>query len=385
MPIKYILILISVLFPYFSYSQKIKVDVEEKPLQEVLFELSELYQIQYTLNSENAVNCNITKTRSYSSPEEAISDIIISCNLSYIKRGEVYVILPIDEIATKKKFRKKYYIFIGKIVDADNSETLPSAVIKYNNKHLTTDASGSFSFKITDSIVSVNVTYLGYYEKDTSIMSNVNNRIILTPSEIQLNEVVIKSERSTINMYSGEKPANIKMNPRVAKFLPGNIDNGIYNMLRLQPGIVSAGEQIDDYTIWGSYLGQNLIQYDNITIFNVGNFDNTQSIIHPLMIKEIDVVKGGFNAEYSNRVGGIVNITGKNGDIRNYRGKLNVNNRAASGYLNVPIAKRFALQVAYRRTFDNILNFDDSFIDKNNLYFITIRYFCSFCKLCLTS
>jgi len=125
----------------------------------------------------------------------------------------------------------------------------------------------------------------------------------------------------------------------------------------------------------GSYQGQNLVRFDNMTLFSISSFDDNQSVIHPLMIKEIDIQKGGFDAETANCVGGLVTITGKNGDTKNLQANINLNNQAVSGYLNIPIEDHFSLQTAYRQTFYNILDFDIEFNNRNpNIKYYTPDY-----------
>ena len=79
------------------------------------------------------------------------------------------------------------------------------------------------------------------------------------------------------------------------------------------PGIQAAGEQSTDLLIWGSYEGQSLITFDEFTFFGLKNYNDNISVVNPFLVKTIEIYKGGFESKYGNRVGGIVNITGKNG------------------------------------------------------------------------
>jgi len=362
---KFIFLLLVIIFPIFSTAQSIAIYVDNKPLSEVLYQMRDNYQVQFTFNSDDLKECFITKSTTYKTAEEAITDLLSSCNLICRKQGDVYVILSKDDIQANVKPKPNFYLFSGKVVDSQKGETLPSAVIRNKYMYLTTDVTGYFSFKLTDSIAVLEIHYLGYVQKDTIIAALQHHLIELQPATLQLKEVVIKSETPVFDIHNWQEAANIKLNHRISRFLPGNIDNGIYNMLRLQPGILASGEQTNDYTIWGSYIGQNLVEYNHIKLFTTNSFDDNHSIVHPLMIKEIDVIKGGFNAEYGNAVGGIVSITGKNGDCQNLHGNANINNQSLSGYLNIPIAKQFAIQAAYRQTINDIINREIESKDKN--------------------
>lgn len=321
--------------------------------------MRDTHQIQFTFNSEKLGDCILTKSASYSSADEAITDLISEFNLIYRKEGNIFIILPKEENAqTKQKTQAQWHLFSGVINDAGNGETLPSAIIRYDDKYIMTDATGFFSFKSVDSIAKLEIRYLGYAKKDTLLAHSKHHAIKLKIAGVELEEVLVSSNSPIFGMHSGREAANVRLNHRISRFLPGNIDNGIYNMLRLQPGIMASGEQTNDYTIWGSYPGQSLVEYDHIRLFSISSFDDNQSIVHPLMTKEIEIIKGGFSTEYGDATGGIVNITGKNGDVKDFHGNANINNQAVSGYLNIPISNRFALQTAYRQTFNNILNWE---------------------------
>lgn len=360
---------------FWAYSQKIKIEANNQALSRIFYEIRDQYQIQFTFNSDDLDGLLVTKSATYSSAEEAISDLISDFDLAYEKRGNIFVITqkkPEKTEESKKKKQTDYHYYSGFIADASIGEGLPAAVVKYNNGILTSDATGFFNFKSPDSLVNVQIQYLGYFTKDTLLSPSQAYQIDLQSADYYLAEVEVKSVVPVFDMISGQEAGKIKLNQKTSRFLPGNMDNGIYNMLRLQPGIMATGEQSDDYTIWGSWPGQNIVEYDHIKLFSISSFDDNQSIVHPLMTKEIDVTKGGFGADYGNGVGGLVNILGKNGDYKNFHGNANINNQAVSGYLNIPLADRLSFQTAYRQTFYNILNQNsETQLEKaNQKYFI---------------
>ena len=336
-------------------AQEVTIEVKDKALADVFYEMRDQYQVEFTFNSSDLKGCFITKSATYHSIEEAITDLLSEFDLSYQKRGSIFAIVAGKPRPPEEEKPISYHYFSGFIADASMGETLPAAVIKYQNNMLTTDASGFFNFKSQDSLVTIQIQYLGYFTKDTLLSPSQSYQIHLESSDYYLKEVEVRSSAPVFDMIIGQEAGKIKLNQKTSRFLPGNMDNGIYNMLRLQPGIMASGEQTNDYTIWGSWPGQNIVEYDHIRLFSMSSFDDNQSIVHPLMIKEIEVIKGGFNADYGNGVGGVVNILGKNGDYENFHGNANINNQAVSGYLNIPIADQLSFQTAYRQTFYNIL------------------------------
>ncbi|MGB1207250.1 MAG: TonB-dependent receptor plug domain-containing protein [Chitinophagales bacterium] len=340
--------------------------MENKALQDIFFEWRDTYDIQFIFNNKKIKNCFITRNASYDSIEKAIEDLIANCNLSYKKRGKVFVILP--EKKKKKqavKPTKKTYNFSGLLIDDSSSETLPAAVIQYENQYITSDATGSFAFHSLEKSAKVSISYLGYYKKDTILISSKKHCIPLESAQLLLGEAVVKDYLPIFDIHIGQTAGQFKLNHNITSFLAGNQNNSIYNMLRLQAGIMASGEQSNDYTIWGSYQGQTCVYFDHIRLFNISSFDDNQSVVHPLIIKDIEVRKGGYTAEHDNSVGGIVHIIGKNGDTNQTKSNINLNNQSVSAYLNVPLGKNLTLQGTYRQTYPTIFEKDASNIEKN--------------------
>jgi outer membrane receptor protein involved in Fe transport len=154
----------------------------------------------------------------------------------------------------------------------------------------------------------------------------------------------------------------------VATFRPGFGDNSIFNLLRLQPGILAAGEQTNDLIILGGYEGHSMVVFDGFTIYSLKNFNDNISSFNPLMAKDIEVFKGGYDARYGERVSGIVNITGKNGNTVRPAFSININNMTMNGQVEIPIAKRGSLIIALRHTYYELYNPSDvnSMLRRNN-------------------
>ncbi len=132
----------------------------------------------------------------------------------------------------------------------------------------------------------------------------------MTPQIERIAEVQVLGNLVEQSTLIGDQAGRIKINHRIAPVLPGHGDNSVFNLLRLMPGILAAGEQSTDLLIWGSYEGQSLITFDEFTLFGLKNYCDNISVVNPFVVKNIEVYKGGFDANYGNRIGGIVNITG---------------------------------------------------------------------------
>ena len=81
----------------------------------------------------------------------------------------------------------------------------------------------------------------------------------------------------------------MKVNANIARYLPGQGDNSIFNLLKLMPGIQAAGEQTTDLSIWGSSPGQSMVTFDEFTLFGMKNYNDNISVVNPLVVKNMEI------------------------------------------------------------------------------------------------
>ena len=328
-------------------SQEIRISCSDEPLNNILVTLRDNYGLMLSFDDEQLSAYTFTVDKKFASPPQAFDFLLRGLPLAYEVSGGVYVFYTV-----RVKEKPKNFVISGRLSDKTSHETLPYSGILINNTVVLSDAKGNFSFvSSTDSIFSMRISYLGYYMMDTTVTSGTHYNFTLTPSVIVLEEIVVEGSKVARSIETGTSPGISRMNHKIAYYLPGNGDNSIFNLLRLQPGILAAGEQSSDFIIWGSYEGQSQVLFDGFTIYGMKNFNDNISAVNPFMAKDIKVIKGAYGAEYGERVGGIVDITGTDGNRLSPSIRFCINNMTLNGTVSVPFRKRSALILAYRQTF----------------------------------
>ncbi|NQU34417.1 MAG: TonB-dependent receptor, partial [Bacteroidetes bacterium] len=339
-----------------AQSQKIKIDVVGISLNKVLVELRDNYGIQFSFDDKLLSRYSVTAKMEFDSKDDAIFYLISGLPLSVEKSGEIFVVFPSE---SKKRSSKKNVISRvgGQVVEAGTFEPLPFSQIIINEKQVQSDQNGNFNFLASaDTSFNMQISHLGYYVYDTLFNNSLNQKFHLKPSVTELEEVKIEGydvERATL---IGDAAGNMKVNHTIAPYLPGYGDNSVYNLLRLMPGVMASGEQSSDLMVWGSYEGQSKVQFDGFTIFGLKNFNDNIGVVNPLLIKTIRVFKGAYEANYGDRVGGIIQINGINGNIAKPSLTLNINNSTINSLVEVPIGKKSTVLGAYRQTYYNLYN-----------------------------
>lgn len=334
--------------------QTFEINAVDEPLNQVLMELARDYGIQLSFDDKLLSAYTINLQKSFNNPEEAIAFLIKDYPLDFKQIGDVFTLYSTQAEETPTRHN-----ISGRVIDSQTGETLPYSHIIINQSGMVTDFNGNFSFVSTDSLFHLSISYLGYYIKDTTLNPGSGYDLKLRPSIIGLQEVVIEGRVLERSGQIGEEAGVVRLNHKIAYRLPGNGDNAVFNFLRLQPGILAAGERSSELIIWGSYSGHSKILFDGFTIFGLKNFNDNISFVNPYMAKDIKVLKGGYSSDYDDRVGGIVDITGINGSINKPSINLNINNMTLNGMVSIPVTKRAALTFAYRHTYYNLMDADD--------------------------
>lgn len=359
--IKYIFttVLILVLYCSNGIAQSYTVNCDKKPLNQVLIELRENYELQFSFDDNLLSQYAITINAKFNSSDKIVSRLIKDLPLKFEKSGEVFVIYPNHE-----KIAKKSYSCSGQLLEEGTGNPLPFSHVLINNYHTITDVKGVFVLpESEDSVFHIAASHLGCYMLDTTVTSNTKHILYLTPASIGLKEITIKQSAVNTSYQLGEQSGLTKLNHYIAKYLPGNGDNSVFNLLRLQPGVLAAGEQSNDLIIWGSPEGTSRVIFDGFTIWGLRSVSDNISAVNPYLAKNIEVMKGGYDVQHGDVSGGMVNIIGSNGNQEKAGANLFVNNQTVNAMVEVPIFKKSSIMLAYRQSYKNL-------IDANSIPFI---------------
>jgi hypothetical protein len=353
-------ILLMLIFSGLIHAQKISIDALNTPLSEVLVQLRDSYGLSVSFDDEALRKYTISVTKNFKNREEAIQYIIKKLPLSYSINNNIFVIYP-DPEKPKDPIPSKKRTIRGQVLDKKTLESLPFTNILINGKGTIADAKGYFSYTSTDSIFKIAFSQIGYYRKDTVITESRLLRILMTPSINQLKEIIVSDKLVETFVYMEKQAGVVRLNHKITKFLPGSSDNSVFNLLRLQSGILAAAEASDDLIIWGSYEGQSRILFDGFLLFGLKNFNDNISAVNPYIVKDIKLLKAGFDATYGKCVGGIADITGKDGNKIKPGAQISINNYTINSMVETPIGDNSSLLMAFRHTFQNL--YDPTEID----------------------
>ncbi|MDL2281800.1 TonB-dependent receptor plug domain-containing protein [Parabacteroides sp. OttesenSCG-928-G06] len=330
------------------YAQEIKINAADESLDKVLQNLG----VEISFDSKAVSIYRITETKVFETVDDAMVYLLKDKPLMYKKTGNVYVIYP-EETQKQPSSPPKEYILSGVISDDTNGEKLAYSYIQTDNGTIITDEKGFFSLKSHESSTRIRTYYLGYNNIDT-ILSAGHHALQATPRLMMIPEITVSPSSSAMMMQSGKTSGEMRLNHTVAGQMPGSGDNSVFNLLRMMPGVRASGESSDDLIVWGSNNGESKITFDGFTLFGLKSFSDHISFINPYMVKDIRLLKGGYDASIGNRIGGVAEIIGIGGNRDKPTVKATVSNLTANLFASVPVSKRSVLMASYRQTFYNL-------------------------------
>lgn len=185
-------------------------------------------------------------------------------------------------------------------------------------------------------------TYIGFDSISAFVKvkksSVVYQALTMVENSIQLGEVSISAakeiSRTTVNI------SQVSVTPKQIKSLPsvgGEAD--IVQYLQVIPGIVSTGDQGGQIYIRGGSPVQNKILLDGLNIFNPFHSIGFYSVFETELIKNVDVLTGGFGAEYGGRTSAIVDIKTREGNKTRTSGILSGGPFMVKALVEGPISK----------------------------------------------
>ncbi len=327
---------------------KIKLTVRNTPLNQVLIDLKENYGFQFAYDSDLLSQYEVSVNKIFHTEEETLIYLTRNLPLKVEKSGDVFLIIPLTAEEPKPVVTR----ISGQVLAARTFEPLPYSYVLVNRKPLQADNLGQFNFIASaDTSYNLQISHLGYFIYDTIVTQSIHRQFFLSPQIERIKEVVILSNPVEKSTLIGDKAGYLKINHQIAPILPGHGDNSVFNLLRLMPGILASGESSNDLLIWGAYESHSKIQFDGFTLFGLKNFNDNIGVVNPFMIKNIEVMKAGYEARYGGRVGGIVDIQGKDGSLQKPGFTFNINSTTVNTMLQLPLSKSSSLLAAYRQTY----------------------------------
>ena len=269
-----------------------------------------------------------------------------------------FFLLFIAIFAISFGYSQKYTIS-GYIQDAKTGEKLIGAGM-YDQKHkvgATANDYGFFSLTLPKDSVVLLISYVGYnaeirkFYLDKDIQFNIDMQ-----SSVELEAVEIVADK-TEHIEQSTQMSAISIPIQQIKSTPallGEVD--VLKVIQLLPGVHSGGEGSSGFYVRGGSADQNLILLDGTPVYNASHLFGFFSVFNADAINNIELIKGGFPAHYGGRLSSVLDISMKEGNLKEYHADASIGIISSKLMIEGPIVKNKAsFIVSGRRTYIDLL------------------------------
>ncbi|MEM9821652.1 MAG: carboxypeptidase-like regulatory domain-containing protein [Bacteroidota bacterium] len=233
----------------------------------------------------------------------------------------------------------------GNVYDKDTGEPVPFCNLQLSGTTLgaNTDLEGFFTItNVPVGDYQLVSTYIGYDSIVTDVKVTdggiVYKGIYMVESGINLKQVDVSAKREEAK--TKVQISKVTVTSRQIKALPsigGEADIAQY--LTVLPGVILTGDQGGQLYIRGGSPIQNKILLDGMTIYNPFHSIGFFSVFETEAIRSVDVLTGGFGAEYGGRISAIVDIKTREGNKKRFGGTISSNPFLSKVLVEGPIKK----------------------------------------------
>ncbi len=239
--------------------------------------------------------------------------------------------LPYSLVAQAQK-----YTISGYIKDAASGESLigANAFEKSSLSGTSSNTYGFYSLTLSASdSVTIIYSYVGYgpqvvrmaLRQDTVINVGLQDNALL--DEVIITAAEADKIQEVTQMSAVSVP--IEQIKSMPAFL-GEVD--VLKTLQLLPGVQSGNEGTSGIYVRGGGPDQNLILLDGVPVYNASHLFGFFSVFNADAINSVNLIKGGFPARYGGRLSSVIDISMKEGNMKEFHGEGSLGIRRRKAY-----------------------------------------------------
>jgi hypothetical protein len=295
-----------------SLLKRASFDFDNIPFEQALHMLAEKGEVQFYYDRSQIPS----DTKIYLREEnEIIFNVLLrlldmaGTELSVLDNGQM-VIEPANQKTPQQKG-----IITGRVLDGATGEPLIGAniLVLGTRKGGTTDPEGYFTIPfLRQGVYSVRFSYIGYKSEqiDTIVLfrkEEIEITVELEPDIISLNEIVVTPSQFPI--MGNVPPSRQTLTQEDIQIMAWGEDT--YRAIARLPGI-SSSDFSAKFTVRGGEHDQILVLLDGLELYEPFHLKDIEggalSIIDVEAVEGIDLLTGGFTAEYGDRMSGVFSM-----------------------------------------------------------------------------
>lgn len=329
--------------------QKITLQVEKRPITEILKEIEKQWECTFSFNPVLVKDMPLVSINVKEQPlEKVLEKLFAKTDILFIIQ-DTYIIL---------KKRQKNITISGYIYDKQSHETLISANIFdiVSQQGAASNNFGFYSLSVPPGTVKLRPSYVGYTSDEVSVTANSDTVIhfFLKPSPL-LQEIVVEGKRNDITHQA--EIGKISLNSATIRSIPSFMgENDVIKALQQMPGVSAGTEGVAGMYVRGGNADENLYLVDGNPLYHINHLVGLFSTFNPEAVKTMDFYKGSFPARYGGRLSSVVDVRMNDGNMKNFNGSISVGLISSRATFEGPIVKdKTSFTISLRRTYLDLI------------------------------
>ncbi|KAB2807655.1 TonB-dependent receptor [Phaeocystidibacter luteus] len=249
----------------------------------------------------------------------------------------------------------------GYVSDASSGEKIIYAYVydRVSGIGTRTNDYGFYSLNLTGDTASLLVSFISFTPQEISMKlvgTDIPLNIELIPDNL-IEEVLIEESKTEVPIQEESQMSTIRLDVRQVRNLPVLLgETDLLKTIQLLPGVQSGSEGSSGFYVRGGGPDQNLVLIDGVPVYNVSHLFGFFSIFNGDAVKSVELIKGGFPAEYGGRLSSVLDIRMKEGNMREFHGEGSIGLISSRFTFEGPIWKdRTSFIFSARRTYIDAL------------------------------
>ncbi|MDI3322202.1 TonB-dependent receptor [Pinibacter soli] len=341
---------------------KINISVKNEPLEKVLEKGLAGTENVFSIDDSNNVfitRGTLVKTtlpEGYFDPgnpnKSRSSDVLEEYQETEIKQKAILE-NKLYEVGDKNASQSGGINVAGYVRDAKTGEPVAGASIFIDKPRIgtSTDQYGYYSIVLPRGRHVLNIQSIGMRDSRRQIMVYGDGKmnIDLQSQVLALKNVIVSSAKAS-NVKSTQMGVQ-RIDIKAIKQVP--VAFGEADLLRVVltlPGVKSVGEASTGLNVRGGSADQNLILFNDATIYNPSHFFGMFSAFNPEVVKDVELFKGSIPAKYGGRLSSVLDIKSREGNKKEFTGSAGIGLLTSRVNIEGPLIKDKASFILGGRT-----------------------------------
>ena len=215
----------------------------------------------------------------------------------------------------------------GVITNFKTGETMPGITLLIEDPLIgtTTDAFGFYSIRLPPGRQELIISGIGAIDTKRQLMLFSDGRLDIEIEELaySLSEVSVTADRlDNVRSVSGGMQRLQMRNIRNIPTVMGEAD--VLRIIMMLPGVKSAGEISSGFNVRGGATDQNLILYNDGTIYAPMHLFGLFSTFNPDIVDIMELYKSDIPAKYGGRISSVLDIKSRDGNNKDFKGLASI-------------------------------------------------------------